>query len=84
MEPSQLQKKWGDKISFWGCLGNQSTLFSGTPDDIRSEIIRLDNIFKRKGGYLLAPAKPLPDEMPVEKAVAVVETFSEIAKPVLY
>lgn len=82
MEPSGLQKKWGDRISFWGCLGNQSTLYSGTPDDIRKEILRLDGIFKEKGGYLLAPAKPLPDEMPVEKAVSVVETLSCLAKPV--
>ncbi|MHB1151276.1 MAG: uroporphyrinogen decarboxylase family protein [Eubacteriales bacterium] len=83
MEPSVIQKKWGDKISFWGCLGNQSTLYSGTPDDIRNEIYRLDNIFKEKGGYILAPAKPLPDEMPIEKAVMVVETLSGLAKTVL-
>lgn len=82
MEPKGLQKLWGDKISFWGCLGNQGILYSGSPTEIRNEIYRLDRIFKEKGGYLLAPAKPLPDEMPIEKAVAVVETLSELAKPV--
>jgi uroporphyrinogen decarboxylase len=81
MEPSELQKKWGDKISFWGCLGNQRLLRFGTPDEIRNEILRLDGIFKEKGGYLLAPAKPLSDDVPVENAAAVVETLSELAKP---
>ncbi|MDD4774190.1 MAG: uroporphyrinogen decarboxylase family protein [Eubacteriales bacterium] len=79
MEPSVLQRKWGDRIAFWGCLGSQSTLYSGSEDDIKNEIHRLDNIFKAKGGYVLAPAKPLTDDMPAEKAAAVVETLSGLS-----
>lgn len=79
MEPSLLKERWGNKMSFWGCLGNQSTLCYGTPQEIKEEIFRLHKLFRKDGGYIMAPAKPLPDEMPVEKAVAVVEAVAEIS-----
>ena len=78
MAPEFIKQKWGNKISFWGCLGSQSTLHYGTPAEIKSEIFRLRDLFKEDGGYMLAPAKPLPDEMPVEKAAAVVEALAEM------
>lgn len=31
MNPYNLQKKWGDKITFWGCLASQSTIPFGKP-----------------------------------------------------
>ena len=78
MAPELLKQRFGDKISFWGCLGNQSILFNGSPAEIRQEIFRLRDLFRESGGYVLAPAKPLPDEMPIEKAVAVVEALAEL------
>jgi len=78
MEPSLLKSKWGDKLSFWGCLGSQGVLYHGSPEDIRNEILRLHELFKNDGGFVLAPAKPLFYNMPIEKAVAVIDTFAEI------
>ena len=78
MAPEVIKEKYGSKISFWGCLGSQGILNSGTPAEIRTEIFRLANLFKNDGGYVLAPTKPLMDEMPVEKAVAVIEALSEL------
>ena len=34
MNPYELKRQWGDKITFWGCLGSQSVLPFGTPDEI--------------------------------------------------
>ena len=78
MAPEVIKARWGDKMSYWGCLGSQSILNYGTPSEIRAEILRLVDLFKDDGGYILAPAKPLFDEMPVDKAVAVIETFAEL------
>lgn len=78
MEPSFIKDNWGQKISFWGCLGSQGILHFGSPAEIRAEIFRLHELFKRDGGYILAPAKPLVDGMKLENAVAVVEAFSEL------
>ena len=75
MNPYALKKAWGDKITFWGCLGSQYTIPFATPTEIRQEIRRLRNEMGQGGGYILAPAKPLRTETPTENAVAVVEEF---------
>ena len=78
MNPDVLKAKFGSRMSFWGCLGSQSLLTSGTPAEISREIKRLNNLFKEDGGYILAPAKPLLDEMDLDRALAVVETLAEL------
>ena len=75
MRPYGLKKAWGEKITFWGGLGSQSTIPFGTPSEVRQEIRRLRTEMGRGGGYILAPAKPLRTETPTENAVAVVEEF---------
>lgn len=77
MNPYELKRQWGDKMCFWGGLGSQSIIPRGTPDAIRAEVRRLKTEMARGGGYILAPAKPLQPETPVENAAAVVEAFAE-------
>ena len=77
MNPYELKRKWGDKITFWGGLGTQSTIPFSAPGEIRGEIRRLRSEMSRGGGYILAPAKPLRPETPTANAVAVVEEFLE-------
>jgi uroporphyrinogen decarboxylase len=75
MNPYELKKKWGDRITFWGGLGSQSTIPFATPDGVRREIRKLRAEMGKGGGYILAPAKPLRPETPTENAVAIVEEF---------
>jgi len=75
MNPYGLKKRWGDKLTFWGGLGSQSTIPFGTPAQIRAEVRRLCREMGRGGGYILAPAKSLQPETPTENAVAVIEAF---------
>ena len=75
MDPYTLKAAWGDKITFWGCLGSQHTIPFGTPAEIRGEMQKLCRELGRGGGYILAPAKPLRPETPTANAVAVVETL---------
>lgn len=76
MNPYELKKKWGDKITFWGGLGSQSTIAFGTPKEIKDEVAGLCSEMGRGGGYILAPAKGLQPETSIENAVAVVEAFT--------
>ncbi len=75
MNPYALKKAWGDKITFWGGLGSQSTIPLAAPAEIRQEIRNLRSDMSKGGGYILAPAKPLRPETPTENAVAIVEEF---------
>ena len=75
MNPYELKRGWGDKITFWGCLGSQSTIPFGTPTELREEIQRLRRDMSKGGGYIMAPAKPLRPETPTENAIVLVEEF---------
>ena len=77
MNPYELKRRWGDKLTFWGGLGSQSTVPFGTPAAIRAEVRKLCREMGRGGGYILAPAKSLQPETPTENAVAAIEAFTE-------
>lgn len=77
MNPYELKRQWGDKITFWGCLGSQSTIPFGAPAEIRNEVAHLVQEMGHNGGYILAPAKQLQPETPTENAVAILEAFTE-------
>ena len=75
MNPYELKRRFGDRLTFWGGLGSQSTIAFGTPAEIRAEVARLCHEMGRGGGYILAPAKALQPETSTENAAAVVEAF---------
>ncbi len=77
MNPYELKRRWGDKITFWGGLGSQSTIPFGTSEEVRREIDKLRREMSKGGGYILAPAKPIRPETPLDNAVAVYEAFVE-------
>jgi uroporphyrinogen decarboxylase len=75
MNPYALKKQWGDRITFWGGLGSQSTVQFGSPQQIKAEVRHLCAEMGAGGGYILAPAKSLQPGTPVENAAAIVEAF---------
>ena len=77
MNPYELKKKFGDRLTFWGCLGSQSTIPYGTPADLMTEVRQLRRQMGLGGGFILAPAKGLRSETPTENLVAIVEAFTE-------
>jgi uroporphyrinogen decarboxylase len=76
MNPYELKRRWGDKLTFWGGLGSQSTIPFGTPSEIHAEVRRLRSEMGKGGGYILAPAKGLQPGTPTENAAAVIEAFT--------
>lgn len=76
MNPYALKKRWGDKLTFWGCLGSQSTMPFGTPRQVEEEVRRLCREMGAGGGYILAAAKSLQSETPLQNALAALEAFT--------
>jgi uroporphyrinogen decarboxylase len=76
MNPYELKKRFGDRMTFWGCVGSQSLVPFATPDEIRAEVAKLKREMSVGGGFILSTAKNLPAETPVENAVAIVEAFT--------
>lgn len=75
MNPYELKARFGDRITFWGGLGSQSIVPFGRPEELRREIVKLNSVMRKGGGYILAGAKALQQETPTENAVAILEQF---------
>ncbi len=76
MNPYDLKRKYGDKITFWGMLGSQSTVHFGTPQQIHDEIQHLIREVGKGGGFIISPAKALQPGTPLKNAIAVIEAFT--------
>jgi len=74
MDVCELKEKVAGRMWLIGGMGVQSTLPFGTPDEVRAETKKLIREMGRGGGYVLGPAKPLMEDVPVENAVAFIET----------
>jgi len=75
MDIYEIKRRYGKDIRLWGGLGTQQVLPFGTQDEVRSEIRRMIFEMGKDGGYILASAKPIMQEVPTENAVALIEEF---------
>ena len=75
-----LKKQYGKDLTFEGGIGTQVTLSLGTPDQVREEVRRCRLVLGSDGGLIMTTTKPLRPEVPVENAVAAVETIFEKAR----
>ena len=74
-----LKKEYGKHLTFEGGIGTQVTLPFGTPDEVREEVRQARAQLGPGGGFIMTTTKPLRPEVPVENAVAAVETIIEEA-----
>ncbi|MCL2092769.1 MAG: uroporphyrinogen decarboxylase family protein [Treponema sp.] len=77
MDPVEIKKLYGDKLSFWGTLGTQTTMPFGTADEVRRVCREMIEKVGRGGGLFLAPTHVLEPEVPFENIEAFIETVTE-------
>ncbi|NPV53026.1 MAG: hypothetical protein HPY71_05835 [Firmicutes bacterium] len=71
----RVARDFGGKICFFGGIDVQQLMY-GSPDQVRSEVIRVIDIFDRKeGGFMLAPANTIMPDTPIENVRALFETM---------
>lgn len=76
MDPTEIKRKYGDRLAFWGTIGTQTTMPFGTQDEVRRVVKeRIETVGPE--GLLLAPTHVLEPEVPWENIVAFVEAVEE-------
>jgi uroporphyrinogen decarboxylase len=76
MDPYEMKRQWGDRLTFWGGVSTQRLLPYGTPDEVRAEARRLMREVGRGGGYILSPAHEVPGDARPENLMALIETVN--------
>ncbi len=77
MDFEEIHAKYGDKISFHGTIGTQTTMPFGTPDEVKAEVTKNLTLAGKKGGLFCAPTHMLEPEVPWENILAYVEACKE-------
>ncbi len=77
MNPENLQKNFGDIMSFHGGVDIQRLLPFGTPEEIKAEVKRLIKLWMPEGGWIAAPSHDIQPDTPPENIVAVYDTLQE-------
>lgn len=70
MDFGALHEQYGEKLSFYGTIGTQTTMPFGTPDEVRRVVERNLDIAGDKGGLIAAPTHMLEPEVPLANILA--------------
>jgi uroporphyrinogen decarboxylase len=74
MNPADLKSRYGDRIAFWGAVDVQDLMRTADPGTVTREVTRLVRALGDGGGYVLAPAHNIQDDVPAENVVAMVNS----------
>lgn len=77
MDFKEIHTLYGDKLSFHGTIGTQTTMPFGSPDDVRREVFRNLEIAGDAGGLFAAPTHLLEPEVPWENVMAYVKACKD-------
>jgi len=71
MNPADLKKEFGEKLSFMGGVDTQELLPNGTVRDVEAATSRLiETMCSDGGGFILAASHTIPPETPIENIFA--------------
>ena len=74
VDAAWVKREYGRDLTLWGGYGSQGALAFGTPELIRQEVHQQCDLLGAGGGFILAPGLSIQNEVPIENAVAFVET----------
>jgi hypothetical protein len=79
MDFAEIHAEFGDRLSFSGAVGTQTTMPFGTPDEVKEVTRRNLEIAGDKGGLLCCPTHLLEPEVPWANIMAYVEACQDFA-----
>lgn len=77
MDPAALKRRYGDRLAFWGCIGTQTTMPFGTPEEVGEAVKWTIDTVGAGGGLLVAPTHVLEPDVPWENIEALFEAVDE-------
>ncbi len=80
MDPAQIKKDYGDKLTFDGTISVQSTLPFGTPEDVGKEVSKRIDTVGYDGGLILGPTHIVGYDVPIDNIIALYDTARKHGK----
>lgn len=77
MDPIKLKNLYGNKLSFWGTIGTQTTMPFGSTQEVMNEVkIRIETVGKN-GGLVISPTHVIEPDVPPENILAFFEAIEK-------
>jgi uroporphyrinogen decarboxylase len=77
MDQAWIKREYGDRLAFWGCVGTQTTMPFGTPEEVRANVKWLIETMGAGGGLYLAPTHVLEPDVPFENVLALMQAIKD-------
>jgi len=77
MDPVHIKNQYGERLSFWGTIGTQTTLPFGTAEDVANVVKRNIETIGSGGGLLLAPTHMIEPDVPWENIEAFINAIKK-------
>lgn len=77
MDPVKIKKLYGDRLSFLGTVGTQTTMPFGTAEDVKETVRKMIENVGKGGGLTIAPTHMLEPEVPWENIEAFVDAVRQ-------
>jgi uroporphyrinogen decarboxylase len=75
-----VHRRYGDRLTLDGCIGTQSTMPFGSPDDVRRRVCEVIARYGQHGGLIIAPTHVLEPDVPLENVDALFEACREYGR----
>ena len=80
MDTQGLKNEFGDHIVFWGGgVDTQHTLPFGTPEEVRTAVLRQCEILAPNGGFVFSSVHNIQANTPVENIAAMIDAVKEFS-----
>jgi uroporphyrinogen decarboxylase len=66
LDLDDLHRRFGDRLTFDGTIGTQSTMPFGTPAAVRARVREVIDKYGRDGGLIVSPTHVLEPEVPID------------------
>ena len=73
MDPNEMKKQYGDRLTFYGGISTQRVLPFAAPSQIIDTVKDMISVAGKQGGYIVAPTHDMPVDIPVENVLAFIE-----------
>ena len=72
-----IHRRFGSRLTFDGCIGTQTTMPFGTPQQVKARVKEVIEKYGSEGGLIIAPTHVLEPEVPIANIEAMVEACRE-------
>lgn len=80
MDPVKIKEMYGNRLSFWGTIGTQTTMPFGSVKEVEETTRRMIETVGKGGGLVIAPTHLLEPEVPLENIDAFYRTVRTYGK----